>query len=182
MARFSLDQLRRIADESIRTDVRKDAQAILRDATARDQRANHDIFLSHNHLDKAAVLGLKTLLEWSGYSVYVDSESDPQLDPSKVNASTVEVVRRRLRGSRSLLYATSENAVASKWMAWELGLGDGLGKRVAVVPVTGVAVACGTREFLLVYPEIQGGGLSEVLSVRWANGTSTTFATWLRGQ
>jgi hypothetical protein len=180
MARFSLEQLRRVAEEPLRTAVRKDAQAILRDAAAQDQRSSHDIFLSHNHLDKAAVLGLKTLLERSGYAVYVDSESDPQLDPNKVNALTVEVVRRRLRGSRSLLYATSENAAESKWMAWELGLGDGLGKRVAIVPVIGATGALATREFLLVYPEVQGGP-GELMSVRRADGTSVSFAVWLRG-
>lgn len=182
MARFNLEQLRQLAQEPLRKAVRKDARTILREAAAQDQRTSHDIFLSHNHLDKDAVLGLKTLLERSGYTVYVDSESDPQLDPKKVDASTVEVVRRRLRGSRSLLYATSENAEESKWMAWELGLGDGLGKRVAVVPVAGATGALATREFLLVYPEVQNGSLGESMWVRRPDGSFVSFAAWLRGE
>lgn len=182
MSRFNIDHLRRAAQEPMLKAVRKDARTILREAAEQDRRGSHDVFLSHNHLDKEVVLGLKTLLERAGYSVYVDSESDPQLDASKVDAATVDVVRRRLRGSRSLLYATSENAEASKWMAWELGLGDGLGKRVAVVPVTGTAGALATREFLLVYPEVQEGSLGEPMWVRRPDGTFVTFAGWLRGE
>ncbi len=100
MARFNVDQLRRAAQVPLQKAVRTDARTILREHAAEDQRSSHDIFLSHNHLDKEAVLGLMTILEGVGYTVYVDSVSDPQLDPTKVEASTVEVVRRRLRGSR----------------------------------------------------------------------------------
>ncbi len=82
---------------------RKDARKILREGAAQDQRSSHDVFLSDNHLDKDFVLGLKAILERSGYPVYVDSESDPQLNPKKVDASTVAVVRRRVRGSRGVL-------------------------------------------------------------------------------
>lgn len=180
MARFNIDQLRRAALVPMQKAVRKDARTILREHAGADHRSNHDIFLSHNHLDKEAVLGLMTILEGAGYSVYVDSVSDPQLDAKKVDAATVEVVRRRLRGSRSLLYATSENAEESKWMAWELGLGDGFGKRVAVLPVAGTAGTLVTREFLLVYPEVQAGSTGTPL-VRRPDGSFVALHDWLRG-
>ena len=179
MGRFTVDQLRGFAQEPLRKAVRKDARSILRDGAAQDRRTSHDIFLSHNHLDKEAVLGLKTHLEAQGYSVYVDSESDPQLDPQQVNNTTVEVVRSRLRSCRSILYATSENAEESKWMAWELGLGDGLDKKVAVVPVKGTPGSLVTREFLLVYPEIQDGTHGHRLWVRHPKGNFEAFRAWL---
>lgn len=182
MARFNIEYLRKAARAPLMKAVRKDAETILREHVEGDQRSSHDIFLSHNHLDKEAVLGLMTILEGAGYTVYVDSVSDPQLDPKKVEASTVEVVRRRLRGSQSLLYATSENAEGSKWMAWEMGLGDGLGKRVAVVPISGTAGTLTTREFLLVYPEVQEGSSGVPLWVRRPDGSFVSFTTWLRGE
>ena len=179
MARFTVDQLRGFAQEPLRKAPRKDARSILRDGAAQDRRTSHDIFLSHNHLDEEAVLGLKTFLEAQGYSVYVDSESDPQLDPHRVNTMTVEVVRRRLRSCRSILYATSENAEESKWMAWELGLGDGLGKKVAVVPVAGTPGSLATREFLLVYPEVQDGSYGHPMWIRHPDGNFEAFHAWL---
>jgi hypothetical protein len=182
MARFSLQQLRGLALQPLSKAVRPDARTILREASSSDSRSRHDIFLSYNHLDKEAVLGLKTLLELHDYSVYVDSESDPQLDPTKVDEATVDQVRRRLRASTSLLYATSENAEGSKWMAWELGLGDGLGKRVAVVPITGGMGTLASREFLLIYPEVREGPPHRPLEVRRPNGTVGSFSDWLRGE
>ncbi len=179
MSRFSIAQLHAFAQGPLRKAVRKSARSILQEAAARDRRTGHDIFLSHNHLDKLAVLGLKAYLEFQEYSVYVDSESDPQLDPRRTTARTVDVVRRRLRSCRSILYATSENAVDSKWMAWELGLGDGLDKKVAVVPITGLAGSLATREFLLVYPEAQYGSHGQPLWLRHPDGRFQAFTTWL---
>lgn len=37
--------------------------------------------------------------------------------------------------SRCVFYAVSGNSSESKWMAWELGHGDGLHGKVAIVPV-----------------------------------------------
>lgn len=181
MGRFTLDQLRLNALEPLRKAVRLDAGTILREAAWQDRRTSHDIFLSHNHLDKEAVLGLKTMLEEAGYSVYVDSESAPQMDPNNVTAETVEQVKRRLRGSTSLLYATSENAETSKWMAWELGLGDGFSKKVAIVPISGGYGQLKTREFLQVYPEVQDGSGGTRFWVRYPNGNFIYFNQWLAG-
>lgn len=65
-------------------------------------------------------------------------------------------------------------------MAWELGLGDGLRKRVAIVPVAGAADALTTREFLLAYAQAEEGS-GGVLLVREPNGTVRTFQQWVTG-
>jgi hypothetical protein len=103
------------------------------------------------------------------------------MNPHDVTAETVEQVKRRLRGSTSLLYATSENAEASKWMAWELGLGDGFSKKVAIVPISGGYGQLKTREFLQVYPEVQDGSGGTPLWVKYPNGDFRQFAIWLAG-
>ncbi|MCC7543039.1 MAG: toll/interleukin-1 receptor domain-containing protein [Deltaproteobacteria bacterium] len=178
MSRLHVDTLRQRARVPLRKAARQDASDILREAARQDRRTQHDVFLSHSHLDIQAVLGLKTTLEGAGHSVYVDSQSDPQVDPTNVTASTVALVRRRLDACSSLLYATSENAATSKWMAWELGLGDGLGKRVAIVPVSGMVGALTAREFLLAYAQVEEA--SDTLLVREPGGLLTTFEHWLR--
>ena len=64
-------------------------------------------------------------------------------------------------------------------MAWELGLGDGLGKKVAVVPISGASGTLSTREFLLMYPEVQDGSLGQPLWIKHPDGRFEAFDGWL---
>ena len=89
----------------------------------------------------------------AGFSVYVDWIDDP-LDRSKVTKANAELIRTRMKSSRSLLYATSENAEGSKWMPWELGYFDGLRQKVAVCPITASSSFDG-REYLGLYPVME---------------------------
>ena len=94
-----------------------------------------DIFLSHSSLDAIVVLGLLLDLTSMGYKVYVDWIYDKLLDRSNVTAATAEQLRKRMRQSDSLFYATTEHAPGSKWMPWELGYKDGDNNLVAILPV-----------------------------------------------
>lgn len=95
-----------------------------------------DIFLSHSYLDREEVLGLYRELTEMGFSVYVDWIVDPYLDRTNVTKVTAELIRNRMKNSRSLLLAISTNAAMSKWMPWELGFVDGNTNRCAIVPVS----------------------------------------------
>lgn len=85
----------------------------------------YDIFLSHSFLDKDEVKGLYLELTDLGYSVYVDWIVDPNLDQSNVTKESAELIRKRMKSSRSLLLAISTNAEMSKWIPWKLGYIDG---------------------------------------------------------
>lgn len=95
-----------------------------------------DIFLSHSYLDKEIVEGLYIELRNFGYTVYVDWIIDPHLDRNSVTKETATTIRNRMKSSRSLLLAVSENASMSKWMPWELGYVDANTNRCAVLPVS----------------------------------------------
>lgn len=95
-----------------------------------------DIFLSHSYSDRKVIPGLKSELEALGYSVYVDWIVDKLMSRENVTPKTAEILQKRMKQSKSLFYATSENTVNSKWMPWELGYFDGLkDKRVAILPI-----------------------------------------------
>ena len=97
----------------------------------------YDIFLSHSTSDAELVSGLKLTLEDLGHTVYVDWIEDPNLIRSHVTKETALLLQGRMKQSKSLIYAFSENAVNSKWMPWELGYFDGLkGGKVAVLPIS----------------------------------------------
>lgn len=114
----------------------------------------YDIFLSHSSKDAELILGVKATLEDMGYSVYVDWVNDPQLDRSKVNVSTAQLLRERMDASKSLFYVTTENAESSKWMPWECGYFDGVKEKVAILPIKTYSYdnEYNGQEYLSLYP------------------------------
>jgi len=102
----------------------------------RDEHTEFDIFLSHSYKDKKIIPYLKKELESMGYSVYVDWINDKFLSRDEVTSGTAKVLQIRMKQSKSLFFATSENSSDSKWMPWELGYFDGIkNKKVAILPV-----------------------------------------------
>ena len=86
--------------------------------SARNAAFTYDIFLSHRAEDAQVILGLLDSLNDYGYTVYVDWKDDPQLDRTNVNKNTANILRERMNQSKSLLFATTENAGSSRWMPW----------------------------------------------------------------
>jgi len=98
---------------------------------------NFDIFLSHSYQDKEIIPALKNELENMGYSVYVDWISDGCISRNKdINKETALILQKRMKQSKCLIYATSDNSQQSRWMPWELGYFDGIkDKMVGILPI-----------------------------------------------
>lgn len=119
--------------------------------------ATFDVFLSHSVSDADLVLGIKGLLEEEGLKVYVDWDTDRQLDRSQVNAETAAVLRARMRKSKSMLYIATAASSGSKWMPWELGFFDGFrSNHVAILPVLDYSFeSFEGQEYLGLYPTVE---------------------------
>ncbi|NVK52481.1 MAG: toll/interleukin-1 receptor domain-containing protein [Flavobacteriaceae bacterium] len=147
-----------------------------------------DIFLSHSYKDKQFIEGLFLELSDLGFTVYVDWIIDPHLSRSSVTKRTVDHIRNRMRQSKSLVYATSENASNSKWMPWELGFVDGKESRCSILPITDYeSSSFKGQEFLSVYPYITKEGTKMIphKKVLWINESVNKYvqlSDWLRGQ
>jgi hypothetical protein len=117
-----------------------------------------DIFLSHSYKDRDLILGIKAFFEKSGFSVYVDWINDRLLNRDNVTKDTAAVLQKRMLQSKSLIYATSENASQSKWMPWETGYFDGIRNRmVAILPISDKEIVDKPfvgQEYLGLYPYI----------------------------
>lgn len=146
-----------------------------------------DIFLSHSFLDKEEVMGLYIELTDLGYTVYVDWIIDKNLSRNNVTKDTAEIIRKRLKKSKSLLLAVSTNATLSKWMPWELGYVDGNIGRCAIIPVAqNVSSTFRRAEYLLLYPytdkiELKNTNIQKL----WVNEdtqTYTSFGHWIKGE
>lgn len=109
-----------------RSYVSKSASQILTEDSRRFSASDrYDVFLSHAYKDGDLILGVKSLIEEQGLTLYVDWIDDSELDRGKVTRNTAKVLRQRMRASSCLVYAYSANAGESLWMPWELGYFDG---------------------------------------------------------
>lgn len=147
-----------------------------------------DIFLSHSFLDRDEVLGLYRELTEMGFKVYVDWIVDPELDRSDVTKASAELIRNRMKNSRSLLLAISTNAAMSKWMPWELGFVDGNTNRCAIVPVSKDNLnhySFNRVEYLKLYPYVQRDTIKDTNTYKlwvWEDDSSyVIFDSWLTG-
>lgn len=130
------------------------AHILREEAKAASKYETFDIFLSHASRDGDLILGVKAILESQGHKVYVDWVDDAQLDRSKVTTNTAELLRIRMRQSKSLIWVATEAASESKWMPWELGYFDGFKpKQVAILPLVDNAYdTFRGQEYLALYP------------------------------
>jgi len=148
--------------------------------------SNFDIFLSHSFLDKEDVEGLFIELTNFGFKVYVDWIIDPELDRKNVTEETAILIRNRMKSSKSLLLAVSENAQMSKWMPWELGYIDAKTNKCAIIPVSQSVTAPNSfkgSEYLVLYPfvkKVSSFGFKDELYVIEEAKIFTTFNEWFK--
>lgn len=146
-----------------------------------EDRDEYDIFLSHSYLDKEDVKGLYLELTGLGYSVYVDWIVDPELNRNNVTKESAELIRKRMKSSKSLLLAISENASISKWIPWELGYVDGNTNKCAIIPVSHEHYApevFNGKEYLKLYPFVKKSTLrGTTFEKLWVVEGSKTYST-----
>jgi len=146
-----------------------------------------DVFLSHSIRDAVLIWGLKKMLEAQGSSVYVDWIEDASLDRSKVNATTAAHLRNRMKSCKSLIYATSQNASASRWMPWELGFFDGTHgmDRVAICPISSGTGNYVGEEYVGLYKtleKVRDAGVSRPFVVRQSGREAERLGSFVTGR
>jgi hypothetical protein len=174
MGFYTKDYLRNLGGETQHRELKFFSESV----NESKKSTSFDIFLSHSHEDKEYIRGLYLELTKQGYSVYVDWIVDNELKPSQVTKNTVEVLRKRLKQSKSLVYATSKNALSSKWMPWELGFADGDKGRCAILPITDYESSdFKGLEFLSVYPYVTKDGIkgSPSKQILWVNDSANKY-------
>lgn len=151
---------------------------------------SYDIFLSHSYTDRAIIPALKKELENFGYTVYVDWIDDKLLNRKNISKDTAKVLQKRMKQSKCLIYATSENSSTSRWMPWELGYFDGIkDKMVGILPIkksgNNFRDDFKGEEYLGLYYYIDKSTLQNTnrtsLFVNESTNKYTTFEDWISG-
>lgn len=119
---------------------------------------DRNVFLSHSRFDDMNVVrGALAVLEAHRAKVYVD-----QLDGAIATMSTSEQcshLHTVIHHCKRLVVLFSENTHTSRWIPWELGLGDGIhgAACVATLPVAQASreEPWGKQEYFGLYPQIR---------------------------
>lgn len=147
---------------------------------------NKSTFLSHSSKDKPILPGIITLLENHGSSVYVD-DGDQRLPktPSKVTAA---ILRDTICKLPKFVVLVTPNSKDSRWVPWELGLGDAYKtpRHVAVFPAAAETSQDEwvKQEYLGLYGRVVYGDLQGQPNPCWfvydpLENTGTQLRTWL---
>ena len=129
-------------------------------------------------------------MENFGYTVYVDWIDDKLLSRENVSKDTAKVLQKRMKQSKCLIYATSENSSTSRWMPWELGYFDGIkDKMVGILPIkksgNNFRDDFNGEEYLGLYYYIDKSTLQNTnrtsLFVNESTNKYTTFKNWING-
>jgi len=80
-----------------------------------------------------------------------------------VTSETADLLRKRMKQSKSLIYIATQNSTESKWMPWELGYFDGFSDgSVAVLPLLENSSSSFVgQEYLGLYPKVEKGQYSD---------------------
>lgn len=119
-------------------------------------------FISHSHKDRDLIAGLETLMNESGWNIYIDW-LDTEM-PEKPDESTARRIKLKISESDIFLFYATENSMASRWCPWEIGYADGTkpNQKILVVKTSKDGSVYG-NEYLGLY---RRAGYSEIKKVR----------------
>lgn len=94
----------------------------------------YDAFISHSVLDMDLVKQIKKEMNAKGEVLYIDWLNDKtNLKREYCNASTAEVIKRRIEQSEKIILLVTNNIFSSQWVPWELGYAMGCGKKIEII-------------------------------------------------
>lgn len=137
------------------------------------------VFLSHSHDDRAIVEPIRKLLAAQGVILYVDWK-DPVM-PAVTSPETAKKIKLRIRAADKFVMLASNTSLRSRWVPWELGIGDvekGL-PSVAVFPVTPDYGKWEGSEYIGVYSTIEEADGGNLAVFEPGQSRGITLKSWL---
>lgn len=146
------------------------------------------VFLSHSSKDKDYLPPVIVILENHGGKVYID-DGDARL-PAKPSKETAAILRDTIRTLEKFVVFVTPNSKDSRWIPWELGLGDAYKnpRNVALFPASEKTYAqeWAEQEYLGLYRRIVWGKIEGHEKACWIvydhiENSAETLGKWLRG-
>ncbi len=157
------------------------------DFSKKSAYAECQVFLSHSSKDIEALPEVIKFLESFGVKVYID-KNDKSL-PSSTSPKTAGILKQRIKDSKKIIVLVSENSKESKWIPWELGLGDVMKTvdNIALLPLTNNSSkpSWPEQEYLGLYPRValtrfKNQYIDQWIVVNHHEDTGIEISEWLR--
>ncbi len=143
------------------------------------------VFLSYRHKDRSHVAGVIKFLKDVGINIYIDF-LDETLE-NQTNDKVAQQLRDRIKESDKFISLATPNSGESKWMPWELGLGDRIinYKNVAILPLSNNENIWSDQEYGKIYGRIESKYRLSISDesdwkVIYPNGTNIELKDWLK--
>jgi len=155
------------------------AKAIAEQVHTKTAAQQHHIFLSHSHKDKELVLYIADFLKQWADGIYVDWNDSSM--PQVTSPETATLLKTKIRDTAKFILLATDNAIASRWVPWELGVADlsnGM-KNVAVLPVTEPPRSWPGSEYVGIYSTIEKSDSGEPAVFEPGESNGITLSRWL---
>jgi hypothetical protein len=156
--------------------------------TAQESVDTKNTFLSYSSKDNEYIPYVINILENHGAKVYIDKGDDRLPNPPSVK--TAAILKDSIHKCNRMVVFVTTNSKDSKWVPWELGLGDGskTNKDIALFPSAENSYETSwlSQEYLGLYRRIVWGKLVGFDKEVWMvynhhDNTATELSKWLRG-
>jgi hypothetical protein len=150
-------------------------------------KTSKDTFLSHSSKDTEYLPGVIQLLTNHGASVYCDLDDERM--PGEPNVETAKLIKSQIKASRKLVLFVTTNSKDSKWVPWELGIGDHSlsADNVVLLPASQSRgeQTWAKQEYLGLYRHIVHGFMKGEANRLWMvydyrNNTATKLREWFK--
>lgn len=138
------------------------------------------VFLSYRREDKVYIVPVVEFLKNNGVNVYIDYLDESLEDD---NTRVAGQLRTRIGNCKKFISLATPNSSKSKWMPWELGLGDRIVnyENVAVLPITHNENVWGDQEYGAIYGKIENQSkYSNSWYVVFPNGEKVSLLEWIK--
>lgn len=139
-----------------------------------------NVFLSYRREDRGYVVPVVEFLKRNGVNVYIDYLDESLEDD---NTQVAGQLRTRIGNCKKFISLATPNSSKSKWMPWELGLGDRIVnyENVAVLPITHNENSWGDQEYGAIYGRIENQSTySNSWYVVFPGGRKVSLLDWIR--
>jgi len=178
MAIFTKQEFQTIAYNKARN---KGPVTLNENRTFSESSSKTSIFLSHSHYDRALIAQAKTFFENLGISIYVDWADETM--PEKTSGITAQKIKNQIRKDDKFVLLATDNAIASKWCNWEVGIGDTYklsSDKLCILPLADNRLTWKGNEYLQIYPRIEESEYTkEYFKIIYPNGSSVSLNEWL---
>lgn len=156
----------------------------LNESLGANQYSDKMVFLSYRREDKQLVDNIVRFLKRIGVAVYIDYLDETLED--RASESVAQTLRDRINKCKKFICLATPNSGKSKWMPWELGLGDRIINypNVAVLPVTDNPNTWHDQEYGKIYGRVEnissvGFSTDDNWFVIFPNNTRIGLKAWL---